>query len=114
MTPPTLFSDDIDIHKLNQILAMQDAITDLTSMEGLNGIPNDLNPMAYTAATENNPNLLTQKQMLADMDKPKFVIVQQPEINRLQNANVFKYMLMSKLSDLPHGTQILNTIWSYQ
>jgi len=68
MTLLNLFSNDLDIHKLKIILATQGTITNSTSTEGLNRIPNDLNPMAYTATTENNPNWLAQKQMLADLD----------------------------------------------
>jgi len=51
--------------------------------------------------------------MLANPDQPKFIQAQQPKIDRLQNANVFKYLVMSKLTELPHGTHILNAIWLY-
>jgi len=39
--------------------------------------------------------------------------VQQPEIDGLQNADIFEYHYMSELANLPAGTCLLNAIWSY-
>jgi len=112
MMPPGSI-DDLDIHTLKCILEAQSHVTNPTSVEGVTGIPNDINPIAYTAATVNNPDSLSQKQMLADTDCKKFVAAQIPEIDGLQNADCFEYLLMSKLNKLPQGICILNTIWSY-
>jgi len=52
------------------------------------GLLNDINPMAYTVATNNNHSSLTQK-MLSNKDHEHFVAAQCPKIDGLQNANVF-------------------------
>jgi len=114
MTPLNTLTDNLDIHALNSNLETHATVIDAMSFSTDGCLPNDIDPMAYTAITKNNPNSLSQKQMLSDNDRPHFVAAQKPKIDGLQNADVFEYLLLSELSTLPHGTRILNAIWSYR
>jgi hypothetical protein len=59
----------------------------------------------------NNPDVLTQAQMLRAGDSKEFIRHQRDEIDALQGAKVFAYR---RRSDLPEGASILNSIWSYR
>jgi len=61
---PSASDLDTQLNALHHILETRDQVIDPTSVEGLSGIPNDLNPFAFTAATDNNPDCLSQLQML--------------------------------------------------
>jgi len=113
MAPPIILQDHIDLFALQSILETRTKVVDATSIEGLDGITNDINPLAFSAATANNPDSLTQTQMLSDRDAPEFVKAQCPEINGLQDADVFEFHHRSEIDSLPPGTHILNAIWSY-
>jgi len=68
--PPDPSASDLDtqLNALRHILKTHDRVIDPTSVEGSSGIPNNLNPFAFTAATDNNPNCLSQSQMLRASD----------------------------------------------
>lgn len=77
----------------------------------IDGIFNSDNPLAFAAGTKNNPDILSQAQMLRASDQDKFVESQQPEIQGLCDADVFDFKDMSQL---PPGARLLNAIWSYR
>jgi hypothetical protein len=76
----------------------------------IDGIFNSDNPIGFATGMKNNPNILSQAQMLKAPDVDLFLDSQQPEIQGLCNADVFKFQNMSSL---PSGTHLLNAIWSY-
>jgi Reverse transcriptase (RNA-dependent DNA polymerase) len=59
----------------------------------------------------NNPDVLSQAQMLRAKDSKELILHQRDEIDGLQDARVFAY---KKRSTLPEGASILNSIWSYR
>lgn len=69
------------------------------------------NPVAFAAGAKNNPNILSQSQMLRAEDSDAFVATQIPEIRGLEDMQVFEY---HPASDMPHGRPLLNAIWSYR
>jgi hypothetical protein len=77
----------------------------------IDGIFNCDNPLAFAAGTKNNPDILSQGQMLTAHDQAKFLECQVPEIKGLCDANVFEFREMSRL---PSGARLLNAIWSYR
>jgi len=103
---PNLSTSDLNTqcNALCHILETCDWAIDPTSVEGSSGIPNNCNPFAFTAATDNNPDCLSQLQMLRASNQAAFVQVQQPKIDGLQNADIFEYHYMSELANLPAGT----------
>jgi len=113
MAPLSILQDHLDIFTLNSILDTHTKVVDATSIKGLDGITNDINPLAFSAAIANNPDSLTQTQMLSDCNALEFVKAQCPEINGLQDDDVFEFHHCSEINSLPPGTHILNAIWSY-
>jgi hypothetical protein len=77
----------------------------------IDGIFNSNNPIAFTAGTKNNPDILSQAQMLKAPDVDPFLASQQPEIQGLCNTDVFEFHSMS---NLPSSTRLLNAIRSYR
>lgn len=63
------------------------------------------------APTPDNPDVLTQSEMLRAEDKELFVKDQLEEISGLQENGVFAYQ---KRTSLPEGASVLNSIWSYR
>jgi len=55
--------------------------------------------------------MLTQSQMLKAHDKEQFLEAESEEINSLIRNNAWKYR---HISTLPPGTQLINSVWSYQ
>jgi hypothetical protein len=77
----------------------------------IDGVFNCNNPLAFTAGTKNNPNILSQAQMFRSSHRDKFLECQQPEIKGLCDAGVFDF---KDKSQLPSGARLLNAIWSYR
>jgi hypothetical protein len=75
----------------------------------IDGIFNLDNPLAFAAGTKNNPDILSQAQMLKATDVDLFLDSQQLEIQGLCNADVFEFQ---NISSLPSGTHLLNAIGS--
>jgi len=104
---------DTNLQALLDILASKDKVIDMTSVKGPTHLINVINPIAFTAATDNNPDCLSQSQILQATDCDNFVQAQHSKIKGLENADVFEYHFMSELASLPAGTGLLNAIWSY-
>jgi hypothetical protein len=107
----TPFSDNStsDIH----FAAMQSIIDKRNfTIDGvtINGFFNCHNPLAFAASTKNNPDILSQAQMLHATDHDLFIECQKPEIEGLCDATVFKF---KNMLDLPSCTRLFNAIWSY-
>ena len=74
---------DLDFHAMRLIIDQQNI--------GFNGSFNINNPIAFTAGAKNNPDILSQGQMLKATDQEKFIALQLPEIQGLVDADVFEY-----------------------
>jgi len=84
------------------------AIPSMPSSEG------DANPDPTNNASfpqHSTEDTLSQSQMLKAPDRADFEKVQIPEIRGLEKLGVFQY---HKIAALPHGAQLLNSIWSYR
>jgi len=93
---------------LNEIFDTQNIMFDDINIDGVFNLGD---PTAFTAGSQTNADTLTQSQMLKAFDNDKFVDSQVPEIEGLAEAEVFEYLPME---DKPHGTRLLNSIWSYR
>ena len=103
-TPFTSCStQDLDFH------AMMCSIIDQQNV-AFDGSFNIDNPIAFATGAKNNPDILSQGQMLKATDREKFITSQLPEIQGLVDADVFEYRSMA---DLPPRARLLNAIWSY-
>jgi len=111
--PPTPVVDE-QFHALSAIFHSCATEHDPSSLEGVSGLPTHLDPCAFAAGTDNNPDILSQSAMLHAHDRHQFVLAQQPEITGLEDADVFEYHPMGELQSLPVGTRLLNAIWSYR
>ena len=102
-TPFTSCSNqDLDFHAMHSIIDQWNIAFD--------GSFNIDNPLAFAAGAKNNPDILSQGQMLKATDREKFIALQLPEIQGLVDADVFKFHLMS---DILLRARLLNMIWSY-
>ena len=102
-TPFTSCStQDLDFHTMHSIIDQRNIAFD--------GSFNIDNPIAFAAGAKNNPDILSQGQMLKATDREKFIASQLPEIQGLVDADVFEFRSMS---DLPPRACLLNAIWSY-
>jgi hypothetical protein len=102
-------NDMIDFATMQSIINKRNITFDGVSIDS---IFNSDNPIAFaTTSTKNNPDILSQAQMLKAPDVDLFLASQQPEIQGLCNADVFEFHCMS---NLPPGAHLLNAIWSYQ
>jgi len=68
-----------------------------------------IKPMSFLALNNAN-NTLTCSQMLHASDKQEFLNSESDEINGLLIMNTWKYQ---RISCLPSGTQLINSIWPY-
>ena len=87
-------TDEIDFAAMQTIIDKRNFTFDGVSIDG---IFNSDNPLAFAAGTKNNPDILSQAQMLRASDQDKFVESQQPEIQGLCDADVFDFKDMSQL-----------------
>ena len=78
----------------------------------LHGILDIQDPFVFAAGAKNNPDVLTQGQMLKADDSEQFIASQPNEINGLHDANVFEYITIKKLPPA-RRRKLLNAIWSY-
>ena len=102
-TPFTSCSNqDLDFHTMHSIIDKQNIAFD--------GTFNIDNPIAFAAGAKNNPDILSQGQMLKATDWEKFITLQLPEIQDLVDADMFEFHSMSDL--LPRAC-LLTAIWSY-
>ena len=79
-----------------------------------NGTFNIDNPLVFNTmlnAMNNKEDILTQGDMLKAPDREKFLDAQAPELEGLQDMEVFEFV---KTKDLPPETKLLNAIWSYR
>jgi hypothetical protein len=97
----------LDFKAIQSIIDKQNITFDGVSIDG---IFNSDNPLAFAAGTKNNPDILSQAQMLKAPDVDLFLDSQQPEIQGLCDADVFEFQ---NISSLPSGAHLLNAIWSY-
>jgi len=67
-------------------------------------------PLSFVALNNAN-NTLTRSQMLQAHDCQQFLDAESNEINGLINMNTWKYCC---IPTLPPGTQLINSVWSYQ
>ena len=79
----------------------------------LNGILDIQDPFVFAAGAKNNPDVLTQGQMLKAADQDKFLESQPKEIDGLHEANVFEYLPIKKIPK-NRRSKLLNAIWSYR
>jgi hypothetical protein len=77
----------------------------------IDGIFKTDNPLAFAAGTKNNPDILSQAQMFCSPDCEQFLVLQQPKIQGLFDADVFEF---HEMSQLPSSAHLLNAVWSYQ
>jgi hypothetical protein len=99
----------IDFAAMQSIINKRNITFDGVSIDS---IFNSDNPIAFaTTSTKNNPDILSQAQMLKAPDVDLFLASQQPEIQGLCDADVFEF---HRMSNLPPGAHLLNAIWSYQ
>jgi hypothetical protein len=87
-------NDTIDFAAMQSIIDQRNVTFDDVSIDG---IFNSDNPLSFTAGTKNNPDILSQAQMLCSSDCKQFLISQEPEIQGLLDADVFEFHEMSKL-----------------
>jgi len=66
----------MNFQALFNILATKDKVINMNSVEGLTSLINEINPLAFTATTDNNPNILSQSAMLCSSNCTDFVISQ--------------------------------------
>jgi Reverse transcriptase (RNA-dependent DNA polymerase) len=100
-------NESIDYTAMQSILDKQNITFDGISIDG---IFNSDNLLAFAAGTNNNPDILSQEQMLKASDCKQFLKLQQPEIQGLCNTDVFEF---HPIANLPSGSRLLNTIWSF-
>ena len=98
---------EIDFSALQDIINQQNCTHDSLLFEGIFNLGD---PHAFAAGSQTNPDILTQLQMFKTEDKKKFIKSQVHEIDRLVEAEVFKYLQMN---GLPQDAHLLNAIWSY-
>ena len=105
-------SDDYDVTsaKTARIFANMQIVDD-GSPEGSFNIDNPLVYNSMLNAMNNKEDILTQGDMLKAPDREKFLEAQAPELEGLQDMEVFEFV---KISDLPPKTKLLNAIWSYR
>jgi len=60
---------DEQFHALNAIFHSRAAEHDPSSLEGVSGLPTNLDPCAFAAGTDNNPDILSQSAMLHAHDR---------------------------------------------
>ena len=96
-------TQDFDFHAMRSIIDQWNIAFD--------GSFNIDNPIAFAAGAKNNPDILSQGQMLKATDREKFIASQLPEIQGLVDADIFEYRSMTDL--LPRA-RLLNAIWSYR
>jgi hypothetical protein len=101
-------NDMIDFAAMQSIIDKRNVTFDGVTIDGIFNVDN---PIAFAAATKNNPDILSQAQMLKAPDMDLFLASQQPEIQGLCDADVFEF---NRMSTLPQGARLLNAIWSYQ
>ena len=110
--PPDPFEDDcpadINLNALSSIMDLRNIRHDGVTIDGIFEIEN---PLAFAAGSNNNPDILSQSQMLKAADRDEFLKVQGSELLGLHDADVFEYLPRSKL---PSGSRVLNAIWSYR
>ncbi len=111
-SPPDPFEDDcpadINLNALSSIMDLRNIRHDGVTIDGIFEIEN---PLAFAAGSNNNPDILSQSQMLKAADRDEFLKVQGSELLGLHDADVFEYLPRSKL---PSGSRVLNAIWSYR
>ncbi len=74
----------------------------------------NLEPCAFAASTENNPDIFSQSVMLHVHDCHHFAVAQQQEITGLEDADVFQFSFIDELQSLSPDTHLLTkAIWSY-
>ena len=95
-------NQDMDFHAMQSIVDWQNI--------AFNSSFNLDNPLAFTTSAKNNPDILSQGQMLKGTNHKKFIASQLPEIQGLVDADVFEFCSMS---DLPPRACLLNAIWSH-
>jgi hypothetical protein len=101
-------TSDLDFAAMQSIIDKRNFSIDGVSIDGFF---NCHNPLAFAAGTKNNPDILSQAQMLRATDRDLFVDCQKPEIEGLCDAGVFEF---KNMSDLPSHARLLNAIWSYR
>jgi Reverse transcriptase (RNA-dependent DNA polymerase) len=101
-------NESIDYAAMQSILDKHNVTFDGVSIDGFF---NSDSPLAFTAGTKNNPDMLSQTQMLTASDREQFIEPQHPEIQGLCDADVFEF---HPIADLPSGSRLLNAIWSYR
>jgi hypothetical protein len=84
----------LDYYAMQSIVDKRNFTYDGVSIDG---IFNHDNPLAFAAGTKNNPDILSQAQMLKATDMNLFLESQQPEIQGLCDADVFEFQHMSSL-----------------
>ena len=89
-------NQDLDFWAMQSIVDQCNITFDGVSIDGIFNLDN---PLAFTAGTRNNLDILSQGQMFKAEDHEKFIASQLPEIQGLVNADIFEFHLMS---DLPH------------
>ena len=82
-------TQDLDFHAMCSIIDQRNVAFD--------GTFNIDNPIAFATGAKNNPDILSQGQMLKATDREKFIASQLPEIQGLVDADVFKYQSMTDL-----------------
>ena len=87
-------TQDLDFHAMCSIIDQQNIAFD--------GSFNIDNPIAFAAGAKNNPDILSQGQMLKATNQEKFIVSQLPEIQGLLDADVFEFRLMSDLPPRAH------------
>ena len=95
-------TQDLDFHAMRSIIDQRNVAFD--------GSFNIDNPITFATGAKNNPDILSQGQMLKAIDREKFIASQLPEIQGLVDTDIFEYRSMA---DLPPRACLLNAIWSY-
>ena len=82
-------NQDLDFHAMGSIVDQWNI--------AFNGGFNIDNPLAFAAGAKNNPDILSQGQMLKATDWDKFIALQLPKIQGMVDADVFEFHSMSDL-----------------
>ena len=94
------------LHRIDEIMQNY---TDIT-VDDIENYVEESNPEAYLAI-DNMNDTLTQAEMLKAPDRDEFLKAQEKELQGLIDMGVWEYQ---KISELPPGARLINSVWSYR
>eukprot|EP00957_Ditylum_brightwellii_P146715 11168265-Ditylum_brightwellii.AAC.1 len=77
----------------------------------LNGETNKYHPLAFSAKTNANPNILSHHDTMKSNNKEKFMMAMEEEIQCLIKIDMFEVV---PCSIVPNNQQLLHVIWRHR